>query len=136
MKTFIRDLPQSELLSYYYRVRDKLLVVPKETAEHAALSIVMEGVLGYLNPLHRIVADPVQEIPRGVREGSILVVDSSFTTTEAIANFEVELIVQATKNIKIVFNVPWATLDTCSPTAYVDIARAFGFADRPQMAQA
>lgn len=112
-----------ELIIAYYKAKDG-----KRSGEVAA-------IWERLDDVSRVIAEPLTEIPRGIHEGRIRLVDSNFAGSEETAQLAVEVVIEGRagcREMRFALDLPWTMLDGLDPRTYADVSRAFGFQARPQ----
>jgi hypothetical protein len=108
---------QDELIAAYYKAKDA--------------GQDLNFLWNQLDAFSRVIVEPFTEIPKGVREGHIKLLDSVAWGDDSLAYFNLELRIEGKmKELKFSINVPWATLDKLSPSTYADLAQVLGFARR------
>lgn len=113
-----------ELIVAYYKAKDS-----KRTGD-------LQAIWNRLDEVARVIAEPLTEIPRGITEGRIRIVDSNFVGKDETALLAVEVVIEGRhgcREMGFTLDISWTTLDGLEPKVYADVAKAFGFQSRPQM---
>jgi hypothetical protein len=112
-----------ELIVAYYKAKDS-----NRPAEARSL-------WDRLDDVSRVIAEPLTEIPRGIREGRIRVIESNVSGDYDTAQLAVEVAIEGSHGVRplrFALDVPWRTLDGLDPQVYQAMSHAFGFQARPQ----
>lgn len=112
-----------ELIVAYYKAKDNNR--PTEVRE----------LWDRLDDVSRVIAEPLTEIPRGIREGRIRVVESNVSGDYDTAQLAVEVTIEGRGGVRPLhfqLDVPWSFLDGLDPQVYSAMSQAFGFQSRPQ----
>lgn len=113
------------------------LIVAYYQAKGSQRETELASIWARLDDVSRVIAEPLIEIPRGITEGRIRVVDSNASGDTSMAQLSVDVIIEGqrgSRTMRFALDVPWSMLDNLEPRVYAEAARAFGFQSRPQTA--